>query len=153
MLRMLETPHVAVGVAIASNIPNPFLSIPLALASHFVLDIIPHWNPHINREIKKFGFPTKKSITIIRIDSVIALALGCFIAFRATPNYMQAANILACSFFSVLPDVVEAPYYFLHKKTLAIEKWIAWQKSIQADAEPLIGLATQLVVILASFVW
>ncbi len=150
---MLETPHVAVGVAIASKIPNPFISIPLAFASHFLLDITPHWNPHINREIKKFGKPTKKSVNIIRVDSTIALLLGTLIAIHALPNIHQFLNIMACSLVSVLPDVVEAPYYFLHRKDNIIEKWIAWQKSIQADATPWLGLSTQAAIIIASLWW
>ena len=147
---MLETPHVAVGIAIASKIPNPLISIPLALASHFILDITPHWNPHINREIKKYGSPTKQSVNIIRIDSVAALLLGVIIAYHSVPNYMQAANILACSFVSVLPDVVEIPYYFLHRKDFIVEKWIAWQKSIQNDVSPWLGITVQGIVIITS---
>src|SRR5260370_40338945 len=113
---MLETPHVAVAAAIASKIPNPFISIPLSLISHFALDVTPHWNPHINREIKKFGHPTKQSVTIIRFDSTIALVLGTAIAIHALPNIHQFLNIMACSLVSVLPDVVEIPYYFFKRK-------------------------------------
>jgi hypothetical protein len=143
---MLETPHVAVGALIASKIPNPFISIPLSLLSHFVLDITPHWNPHINREIKKFGYPTRQSITIIRFDSVIALTLGSLVAIHALPDVHQFLNIMACSFVSVIPDVVEIPYYFFKRKDNIIEKWIAWQKSIQNDVSPIYGLSTQALI-------
>jgi len=150
---MLETPHVAVAAAIASKIPNPLISIPLAFASHFILDMTPHWNPHINREIKKLGHPTKQSVNIIRADSVIALVLGTAIALHSLPNTTQFLNIMICSFIGVIPDVVEAPYYFLHKKTTIIENWIGWQKSIQNDVAPIYGLTTQLIMILASLFW
>jgi hypothetical protein len=150
---MLETPHVAVGAAIASKIPNPFISIPLAFASHFILDMTPHWNPHINREIKKFGKPAEKSVRLIKADSVIALALGTLIAIHALPNTGQFLNIMACSFAAVLPDVVEAPYYFLRKKTPIVEKWIHWQKSIQNDVQPALGLTIQTAVVIASVLW
>ena len=149
---MLETPHVLVGIAIATKVGNPLLAVPLSLASHFVLDVLPHWNPHINREIKKYGYPRKESVRIIFVDSVLALSMGLIFAFKAQP-LSQTLNILACSFVAVLPDVVEAPYYFLHKKTLIIEKWIAWQKSIQNDTEPLPGLLSQLGVCLAALWW
>ena len=52
---MLETPHVIVGAAIAYKVVNPALALPLALGSHFILDITPHWNPHLSTETKKFG--------------------------------------------------------------------------------------------------
>ncbi|MBI1863820.1 hypothetical protein HYS03_01280 [Candidatus Woesebacteria bacterium] len=149
---MLETPHVIVGIAIATKVSNPLLSVPLSLASHFVLDVLPHWNPHINREIKKYGHPTKESVRIITVDSILALGLGLSFAFKS-PALSQTANILLCSFASALPDIVEAPYYFLHHKTTIIEKWIAWQKSIQNDAEPFVGLLTQLAIIMAACFW
>lgn len=150
---MLETPHVAIGAAIASKIPNPFISIPLSFASHFILDIAPHWNPHINREIKKYGKPTKQSVNIIRADSILALCLGTSLALHTLPNYHQFLNIMAASFVSVLPDVIEAPYYFLRKKDAIIEKWIGWQKSIQNDVNPWFGLTTQALVVVASLLW
>lgn len=150
---MLETPHVAVAAAIASKIPNPLISIPLAFASHFLLDMVPHWNPHINREIKKFGKPARQSVNIIRADSVTALVLGTSIALFTLPDTGQFLNIMVCCFVGVIPDVVEAPYYFLRKKDKIIEKWIGWQKSIQWDAPVLIGLSTQAVTIALSLWW
>lgn len=149
---MLESPHVLVGAAIARNIPNPLIAIPLSLASHFVLDILPHWNPHINREIKKYGKPTKQSTTIIAADSSLALLSGTFIAL-SSQTFEQTLLTLACCLVSVLPDVVEAPYYFLNKKHGLVERWIKWQKSIQNDVEMIPGLISQLLVILASIIW
>jgi len=39
---MLYTPHFLVGAAILKYIPNPVVGLPLALASHIALDLIPH---------------------------------------------------------------------------------------------------------------
>lgn len=57
---MLETPHVLIGAAIATKVGNPFLAIPLAFASHFVLETVPHWNPHLNTETKKIRTSDQK---------------------------------------------------------------------------------------------
>ncbi len=35
--------HAVTGALIAGAVGNPFLAIPLAFASHFVLDAIPHF--------------------------------------------------------------------------------------------------------------
>jgi hypothetical protein len=150
---MLETPHVFVGAAIAVAVPNPLIAIPLAFASHFVLEMVPHWNPHLNTETKKFGGPTRRSTFITAVDSTIGLVSGSFIAYQALPNVYHAITILACCFAAVLPDVLEAPYFFLHMKTAWIKKWINLQKSLQNDTGPFLGMLTQLATIAAVILW
>ena len=150
---MLETPHVVVGAAIASKIPNPLISIPLALASHFVLDKVPHWNPHLNTELKKFGKVTDQSKLIVVIDVIFALASGLYITSLAGPNVNHQYVVLAASFTAVLPDVIEAPHFFLNIKSKLISRWIAFQKSIQNDTSPILGLGIQIATMAAAFVW
>jgi hypothetical protein len=140
---MLETPHVALGIAIAVAVPNPLISIPLAFASHFVLDMTPHWNPHLNTETKKYGYLTNKTLLIIGLDLACAVVLT---AFASKGNI----NILLASFASILPDIVEGPYFLLGWKNEFVKKWISFQKSIQSDANIYWGLLTQILVILGA---
>jgi len=150
---MLETPHVMVGAAIATTIPNPIISLPLAFLSHLVLEKVPHWNPHLNTEKKTFGKITKKSTYIVVADSTLALFSGLGIALLKSQNFGQFVVIILACFFSILPDLIEAPYFFLNLKSKFIEKWIKFQKSLQVDASPLPGLATQLITIITSLWW
>ena len=150
---MLETPHVLVGAAIASKITNPLLSIPISFFSHFMLDKVPHWNPHLNSETEKYGKPTKKSTIIAVLDVTMSLIAGSFIAYRAYPNVSQTINILVCCFMASLPDIVEGPYFFLEFRGKLIKKWIEWHKSIQVDTKFIPGVLTQLTTILASLYW
>jgi len=150
---VLETPHVAVGAAIAVSVANPFLAIPLAFGSHFVLETVPHWNPHLNSELKKHGKITKQSVQVVIFDSCLALALGSFIAYQALPNTAHALTIFFASFASVLPDVVEGPYFFLKYKNRLVMKWISFQKSIQNDADVVLGLSTQFITIAIALWW
>lgn len=150
---MLETPHVLVGAAIATKIGNPLLAIPLALGSHFLLERVPHWNPHLKTETDKYGHPTTKTTIITSIDAVTALISGSLIASRALPNTAHFITILLACFFSVLPDLVESPYFFLGVRNDLLLKYILWQKSIQEDAKIIPGLLTQLAIIGASLWW
>lgn len=150
---MLETPHVAVGAAIATKIPNPFISIPLAFLSHFALEKVPHWNPHIVTETKKYGMPTKKSIVIIAIDVALALGLGSFLAYRALPDTNHALTIFFASFASVLPDLIESPYFFLKMRSKFLKSWLTFQKSLQVDTTPFWGFVTQTATIAAALLW
>lgn len=150
---MLETPHVIVGAAIATKIANPVLAIPLAFLGHFVLERVPHWNPHLNTEIKKYGKPTKQTTILVIADVCTSLVIGGYIASRALPNTGHAATILLSSFAAVLPDVIEGPYFFLGVRNELIKKWVAFQKSIQVDTSLVPGLLTQLVTIFAALWW
>lgn len=150
---VLETPHVVVGAAIATKVVNPLLAIPLAFGSHFLLDKIPHWNPHLNTEMKRHGKPTKRSSAIVIIDVCTSLVAGFFIASKALPNSAHSITILFASFAAVLPDIIEGPYFFLGIKSKLIDKWIAFQKSIQANTSVLPGIFTQIVTIVAALWW
>ncbi len=150
---MLETPHVIVGAAIATKVAHPALAIPLAFGSHFLLEKIPHWNPHLNTETEKYGKPTRRSTQIVILDTSLALVAGFFIASRALPNTAQAITILAACLAAALPDVVEGPYFFLNMRHELIKKWIKFQKSIQIDTPLVPGLLTQVITIIAAFWW
>ena len=151
---MLETPHVAIGAAIAVKIGNPYLALPLALASHFVLDRIPHWNPHFYTEMKKLGKPSSKSTTLAIIDSLAALGLGLAIAASALPDTGRAAIILAACLLAVLPDQIKTPFFFLKETRKGwLKRYVLWERSLQVDGPVFWGNLTQLAVTLASLWW
>jgi len=150
---VLETPHVIIGATLALKIGNPLLALPLAFGSHFVLDKVPHWNPHLNTEIAKLGRVSDKSKAIIAVDIILSLISGLLIASFALPNVNLFLVVLAGGLLGVLPDLVEGPYFFLGVKTKLITRWIKFQKSTQVDTSPLPGLLTQFVTIVAAFWW
>ena len=62
---MIGTNHLATGAVIALAVHNPLLALPLAFASHFVLDSVPH-----------FGFKTDGFATVFKHKiSYFALSL------------------------------------------------------------------------------
>lgn len=151
---MLETPHVAVGAAIAMSVANPALAIPLALGSHFVLDRIPHWNPHTYTETQRYGKPTRKSTALIVADSVLALILGSYIAYLALPQTGLAITVLLASFAAVFPDVSKSPFYFLKNKNGLLKKWVDYERSLQVEIDsPALGMFIQLLIVAASIWW
>lgn len=151
---MLETPHVAVGVAIASKIPNPWIAIPLSFASHFVLDKIPHWNPHLYTETKKTGKPLAKSTNFAIADISLAFITGSYFAYRALPNLNTAILILACSLASVTSDVIKYPFYYFHLRQKWLVSWVDFERSLQVDTKSVFwGVINQLLIIGASIWW
>jgi hypothetical protein len=147
---MLELPHTVVGATIATKIPNPWLAIPLAFLSHFPLDLIPHWNPSLYTETKKYGHPTRKSTYLVAIDVFLSLSAGGFIASRALPNLSQALLIILASFAAVSLDVVEGLYFFLGVRKKWLEDIINFQRSYQKRLPLKPGLLIQGLIIFLS---
>jgi len=150
---MLETPHVAVGAAIATAIPHPAVSIPLALVSHVLLDRIPHWNPHFYTETQKYGHPTPTSTAIAIIDSVLALGTGLYLASRFLPNYGQALTVVFSCFASVSSDQLKMPYFFFNQRKRFFKTWTEIERSWQVRASFLPGLLTQILVTTSALAW
>lgn len=150
---MLELPHAVVGAAVAAKVGNPALALPLAFASHFILDMVPHWNPHLNTEIREKGKLSVKTNLIISGDVLLSLVGGIIIASSALPDKELFTIIMFGALMGVLPDALEAPYFFLGWRYPFIEKLLKFQKSIQNDAPVFWGLLTQVVVLAAAFWW
>lgn len=91
---MIGFNHALSGGLIGKFIPWP-LGIPLAFASHFVLDMLPHYGiPHHRRDISRFW----KIFFILDFFASIGLAVW------AIGNHHYA--IYACGQAAVLPDFV-----------------------------------------------
>jgi len=153
-ITVLETPHVIVGAAIGAKFAHPLISVPLAFGSHFLLDMVPHWNPHLNTETKKHGRPTNRSTLIVAADLLVAFGSVALITSSINPgDNIQLASILGGAAAGIAPDVVEGPYFFLNMKNKLVEKWIMFQKSIQTDTSLIPGIATQIITVLAAVWW
>lgn len=147
---MLELPHTIVGATIASKIPNPLISLPLAFFSHFLLDLTPHWNPSLYSETKKFGKPSRNSTWIVIVDTILSLGAGFYIASKALPNINQASVIILACFAAVVLDVIEGFYFFLGIRTKFLENLIEFQHRYQGRVPMIPGIVVQIVTILLS---
>lgn len=150
---MVELPHTIVGAAIATKVGNPVLALPLAFLSHFAFEFVPHWNPHLYTETKKYGRVTRASTLFVAADVAASLVAGFFIASRVLPDVAHFTTIIAASFMAVLPDVAEGPWFFLKMKHPLLEKLIIFQRNHQFNVSPIPGVISQILVISAAFWW
>lgn len=105
---MTATSHAIIGAVIAAKIGNPALAIPLAVASHVAMDLVPHWDPGTHRRTKsRFRFFIESAS-----DGILGLTLSYSIIVFLFPstNYLYALLIM---FFATLPDWLHAPYTIL----------------------------------------
>lgn len=104
---MLLTPHALVGAGIGASADNIALIIILAFASHFILDMLPHFDWAIWHDNKDFDLEIRDYILVI-IDFLISAGLLYFLWY----NSGRDSSILVGAFFAVLPDMIDVvPYW------------------------------------------
>jgi hypothetical protein len=139
---MLTTPHAAAGIAIGVVLSNPVLVIPAAMASHFVLDSVPHW-----QEVLAPYKPGKP--TMIRAPLDMALAIGLTIlAAHWQPHYVTAIWLGAV--FANLPDLDVITILIPRLRKGLVRRYYDWHCDIQRETSSLWGLVPQLIVIAAT---
>lgn len=99
---MTATNHVLAGALIGSLLPWP-VAIPVAIASHFVMDKIPHFGIDEGKRNKSLAYKA-----FFYGDAVVALTLG------GIAMGLHKWTMLACGFAAYLPDVTFVYYYFRH---------------------------------------
>ncbi len=139
---MLIAPHFLTGAAVATAVPEPLLAIPLALLSHFVLDLLPH------RDLVGERHLAPENLVLRLIDGLTAL----FLFFLFVPAAAKAYAFLIGA-VALLPDLLVLPKIFWPELRLS---WLdafqrfhfdLLQKSVVARTDWFLGLLTQLVVV------
>lgn len=116
--------HAATGITIALLVKRPEFALPVALLSHFVLDMIPH----------SLVAHSKKIMTPYLIAEAIlctALTIACMVAF---PEYWLLIGF--CAVFAFLPDFFW-PFFYngmlrdkpFFKKFYVFHKKIQWSET------------------------
>jgi hypothetical protein len=145
---MLSIAHGVTGALIATKIGNPFLSTPLILITHYVQDLIPHWDfgTGMTKKLK-----SKKSAFFqeLLIDIPVSIILVFFI-FRQYESFSIYPWL--GWFLGLLPDFLEFPYLFLNARFFPI-KDLAKLHAICHRSTPkiLLGLAPQFGFILLTY--
>jgi hypothetical protein len=141
---MTATGHALIGTVIAAKIGNPALAIPIAIASHFLADALPHWDTGYHRKTK-----SKRKFVI---ESALDVLVGFALSYTVIHVFFPATN-LSYAFLIVimaqLPDWLTAPYLFLDMK-FAPFCWIYnLQKKFDTTKDLPWGFINQAVVVVA----
>ncbi len=145
---MLLTPHTFVGIAIATGIPDPYISFPLSFGMHFMGDLVPHWDFYSNTTVEQ-RLSGWRPLAVMA-DLVLGVAVGLtatYYALWGLNNPALAANIFMCGIGSVLPDALESPHLFLKKDIPILNQLGKIQGKLQFQAPLPWGMITQIIVI------
>ncbi len=145
---MLTTPHSVTGAAIATIFPNLAVAIPVSLVAHFILDTIPHWQEVIKKPYK----PIKTTYFRLPADIILAVLLVWLIA----KNHPTISTVIwSSALVSNLPDLDVVATNFLPQllqKSSVFKRYYDWHCRIQKETKSLIGIFTQVAVIIAGLI-
>jgi len=93
------------GALIGQNVPTPGLAFAVGVASHFILDLIPHGDSKLYHGYKS-GESVRKSVTYVVIDSLFSIAI--FIYLLEVAPYASRGTLIAGVVGGVAPDALVA---------------------------------------------
>jgi hypothetical protein len=123
--------HAVTGALVVAAINKPVLALPAALASHFLVDAIPHWNyeikPHIARRI-----------VVMLADLTLSLTLLLVLAVTVDANpYL----VIAGGLLGILPDTMWLRFFITGRPSIhgnpkrlinrvrQFHHWIQWSET------------------------
>lgn len=136
---MTATAHALIGASIAVKVANPYLGIPLAILSHFIADLVPHWDAGTNHR--------EKSRLRLLIEAVADVLLGFALVFLLFRNLVDPVYLYVMVVASQLPDWIEAPSSMFGLKIPPFTTVHALQHKLQSRMQLPWGLLTQLIIV------
>lgn len=119
---MYLTVHAAAGLVVATTLANPIWSFFGGIASHLILDFIPHGDEYLIDNKALHWLQQKKFLGAAIIDAIV-MALFIMIYAVTTPG-LNWLNLSAGLLGSWLPDILQAVYMVTKFKWLkGYHKW------------------------------
>lgn len=137
---MTATAHALVGGAIASSVSNPALGVGLAVASHPLMDLLPHWD---------FGWGwRKKSKVFFLAEGIFDLSLGLGLSYLIFGQNVNLVYFFSVIFASLFFDLLMVPFWFLKWRFPPFSWAYQLQSKIQGRASLPWGIVNQVAVVI-----
>jgi hypothetical protein len=99
---MMATPHMMAGAAIGKTLRRPWLALPAAFLSHFLLDAVPHLDSHYLFGVEQGG-PTVPEAAVAVADFVF----GCWFVAWLVRGRRDRKLLLAAALCAIVIDLVD----------------------------------------------
>ena len=140
---MLATTHFLTSAVIITKVPSLYISLPLILVFHYLLDLIPHWDT--GSGITK-GLKTKRKAFV---QTVIDLAIaGSLVFFFFQKGKIFSPWLWGGVILGILPDLLEFPALFFNFRPFPLNHLEKFHTDIMHRRGKLPwGLISQLILI------
>lgn len=147
---MTATGHALVATLIVAKIHNPYISLPLAFVSHFVCDMIPHWDTGTHHREK-----TKKALFYESGLDVFISIVSSYFLYHNILGQGDYVVLYSAVFLSQLPDWVTAPYLILNWKSPLVfwsKQMYRLQHAMNRRLDKPWGIVTQVVTVILLYI-
>lgn len=147
--------HAAAGLSIVAVTPNPFIGIPLAIASHYLLDMVPHGDMRKPKHILRISEGQRLLLT-----EMFDLPLAGLVVWKLTTIFssVNPAYLIVGAIAGIFPDILWGGMFLLEKLRWSIpglkqllaqhHRWHEWiHVKEHRDIPFWIGVGYHLVVI------
>jgi len=140
---MLATTHSLTSAVIITRVPSPYLSLPLVLIFHYLLDLIPHWDTGSGMTQ---GLKTKRKAFI---ETLIDLGVAATLVFFFFQKGQSFSPLLwGGVILGILPDLLEFPALFFDFRPFPLNYLEKFHNKIMHRRGKLPwGLINQLIII------
>lgn len=147
--------HALTGALIGLTVSNPVLALPLAFLSHFVCDLIPHYDPPGDESQR---ISTKSFARSLVWQAALCGLIVLLIGLTRPQNWLSA---VICAFLATSPDLFWIPKFIHAQKTgktlpntnwfWRFHVWIQWKtgpKLIWAEAVWFVAFGALLITLI-----
>jgi hypothetical protein len=125
--------HAMTGALIGLSIGKPVVALPAALASHFIMDVVPH---HGSSKPDDEALRSKLFAPVLLTDAILCGLLVLLLAIKQ-PLHWQLAAI--CAFVAAAPDFLFVKRYIQARRgqPKPLKGFIKWTRDIQWFQRPI----------------
>jgi len=144
--------HVTVGAAVGIISRNPYLGFVVALASHHIIDMIPHSDPGSTGVDVTNILKHPSTLWLVAFDGVLSISALCLIGYF----HGWTLTLLLGAFGGALPDLVDnVPFWTIKlRKTKIFGAYHRFHENLHYTITNRkfvwIGVLTQLILIFVS---
>lgn len=130
---MLSTPHLVTGAVIGMYVDDPWQIFGLSFMMHFVLDMMPHWDPEYRKNRKWF------------LEASADLLFGLLLCFWLVGGQLDG-GILLGMMSAILPDILTMVIILMKFKLGA--RFLQWHRYIQNEKLNRWGVLSQIILVI-----
>lgn len=138
--------HALLGIIIASNFHSKILILILGILSHYLLDMIPHWDGDFDREdFKKTGIPKVVKTTVVLHTINYLFIFWLIYSLAEVPHGgLLILGVVA----AILPDIANLVYPTRLKNNKKYISHLKFHARIQTDSSRTFGIIIQIILAL-----